>query len=68
MNQCTGCISGAVIFSVCSACISFPLHLPLAKDEAGVSSGQQGVGVPEVSAVSRFYTQCATAQTRRLYI
>lgn len=39
---------------VCSACVPFPLHLPLAEDEAGVSSGQQGVGVPEVSAPRMF--------------
>lgn len=37
---------------VCVACVSFPLHLPLVEDEAGVSSRQQGVGVPEVSHLS----------------
>ncbi len=32
-----------------AACVSFPLHLSLAEDQTGVSSGQQRVGVPEVS-------------------
>lgn len=32
-----------------SACVPLPLHLPLAKNQTGVSSRQQGVGVSKVS-------------------
>ena len=32
-----------------TACVPLPLYLPLAEDQTGVSTGQQRVGVPEVS-------------------
>lgn len=34
------------------ACLPFPLHLSMAQDPPGVSSRQQGLGVPEVRPVS----------------
>lgn len=45
-----------------SACFPLPLHLPLAKNQTGVSSGQPGVGVSEVSRrtlyFNKYYDYC----------
>nr|XP_030711709.1 E3 ubiquitin-protein ligase RBX1 isoform X2 [Globicephala melas] len=35
------------------SCFSLPLHLPLAQNTAGVSVGQQRVGVPKVWALEK---------------
>lgn len=40
---------------VSSACVPLPLHLTLAENQAGVPSGQQGVGVSEVSRTNNKY-------------
>ncbi|EDL04571.1 ring-box 1, isoform CRA_a [Mus musculus] len=39
------------------SCFSFPLHLSMAQNEAGVSVGQQRVGVPEVWALGKTFPQ-----------
>ena len=40
-----------LVLTTATACFSFPLHLALAEDSAGVPIGQSRLGVPEVWAI-----------------
>lgn len=46
-----------LLFSSSTACFPFPLYLSLAENQTGVPSGQQGVGVSEVSTSALLVVQ-----------
>lgn len=49
--------NGRLIIVFPPACLPFPLHLSMAQDSPGVSSRQQGLGVPEVRPMSGGHRQ-----------
>ena len=48
-------VRSSIYFCYSSACIPLPLYIPLVEDKAGVSSGQQRMGIPEVSSNDFFF-------------
>uniref|UniRef100_A0AAQ4P6D4 Ring-box 1, E3 ubiquitin protein ligase n=1 Tax=Gasterosteus aculeatus aculeatus TaxID=481459 RepID=A0AAQ4P6D4_GASAC len=53
-----------VAWGVCNVtCLPLPLYLPLAENQTGVSSGQQGVGVSEIRTLAVLLLTCSCVIT-----